>query len=258
MANTDPLDDFFKKIDRKGNKHKKQAALLTNNEELHKQLVIVTSATTAFKENMDLDEDEDEYENQVVEPSSTDVIHPVHTNQTIPTTNNKNKSINKLSVQDSNNNNNYYGDQQMAGDDWEDFEESNSKYDKLRLKFARETDDGENDDEIYSDGENHLNHDQIDGNENRRREQQDKPVWKLEQIQRATNDEQPTENRVEPTTVNESAKPATTGAYRPPQLRSNSGVTIVSGTSQRVSKKEKPNLASTEEFPTLGAGLQKK
>ena len=38
MANSDPLDAFFKKIDKKGNKHKKQAALLTNNEELHKQL----------------------------------------------------------------------------------------------------------------------------------------------------------------------------------------------------------------------------
>jgi hypothetical protein len=38
MAANDDLDDFFKKIDRKGNKHKKQTTLLTNNEELHKQL----------------------------------------------------------------------------------------------------------------------------------------------------------------------------------------------------------------------------
>lgn len=257
MANTDPLDDFFKKIDRKGNKHKKQAALLTNNEELHKQLVIVTSATTAFKENMDLDEEDEEYINQIDEPLSTDIKHSVADSQAPPTTNNKSKSTNKLSVQDNNNNNNY-DDQQMAGDEWEDFQESNSKYDKLRLKLARATNDGEDDDEIYSDGENHLNHDQIDGNENRRRDQQDKPVWKLEQIQSTSNNEKPTENHVEQSTVSEPVKSTSTGAYRPPQLRSYSGVTIVSGTSQRTSKKEKPNLASTEEFPTLGAGLQKK
>lgn len=34
----DDLDNFFKKKDRKGNKIKKQPALLTNNEELLKQL----------------------------------------------------------------------------------------------------------------------------------------------------------------------------------------------------------------------------
>jgi len=38
MATNDGLDDFFKKKDRKGNKHKKQAGILTNNEELLKQL----------------------------------------------------------------------------------------------------------------------------------------------------------------------------------------------------------------------------
>jgi len=38
MATNDDLDDFFKKKDRKGNKHKKQTGLLTNNEELLKQL----------------------------------------------------------------------------------------------------------------------------------------------------------------------------------------------------------------------------
>ncbi len=37
-TNNDGLDDFFKKKDRKGNKHKKQTGLLTNNEELLKQL----------------------------------------------------------------------------------------------------------------------------------------------------------------------------------------------------------------------------
>ena len=40
MATNDSLDDFFKKKDRKVNKHKKPTGLLTNNEELHKQLGI--------------------------------------------------------------------------------------------------------------------------------------------------------------------------------------------------------------------------
>jgi hypothetical protein len=38
MASNDDLDDFFKRKDRKGSKHKKPAGLLTNNEELLKQL----------------------------------------------------------------------------------------------------------------------------------------------------------------------------------------------------------------------------
>lgn len=40
MSTNDDLDDFFKKKDRKGNKHKKPTNLLTNNEELLKQLGI--------------------------------------------------------------------------------------------------------------------------------------------------------------------------------------------------------------------------
>ena len=38
MTTNDDLDDFFKKKDRKTNKHKKQTGLLSNNEELLKQL----------------------------------------------------------------------------------------------------------------------------------------------------------------------------------------------------------------------------
>lgn len=38
MATNDSLDDFFKKKDRKVNKQKKQPGILTNNEELLKQL----------------------------------------------------------------------------------------------------------------------------------------------------------------------------------------------------------------------------
>jgi hypothetical protein len=38
MASNDDLDSFFKKKDRKTNKTKKQTGLLTNNEELLKQL----------------------------------------------------------------------------------------------------------------------------------------------------------------------------------------------------------------------------
>jgi hypothetical protein len=58
----------------------------------------------------------------------------------------------------------------------------------------------------------------------------------------------------------EEAKPSTTstGVYRPPQMRSGSSVIIVSGGNQRVSKKKEPNLASTDEFPTLGSTVNKK
>ena len=38
MATNDDLDDFFKKKDRKGHKSKKQSSLLTNPQELLKQL----------------------------------------------------------------------------------------------------------------------------------------------------------------------------------------------------------------------------
>ena len=38
MTTNDDLDDFFKKKDRKTHKHKKQTGLLSNNEELLKQL----------------------------------------------------------------------------------------------------------------------------------------------------------------------------------------------------------------------------
>jgi hypothetical protein len=182
---------------------------------------------------------------------------------------NKTKATTKLSVQDNNNNLN----DQQPGDEWEEFEDSKSKYEQLRLKFARPTNDNENenDDEYYDDENNHQgnfdeNANNLDGGDeqssrtNRRREQpKDKPVWKLDQVQQPSNNtEIPVEKVEEPPAAPAAAKPATTGAYRPPQLRGNSSVTVVSAPNQRVSKKEKPNLASTEEFPSLGTAVNKK
>jgi hypothetical protein len=270
MAANDDLDDFFKKKDRKGNKHKKQPALLTNNEELLKQLVIVTSATSAFKENMDFDEEDDEeitaHRHQLMDESNgiPNTIEDGHTKTQSHSTN-KIKATTKLSLQDNNNNLN----DQQPGDEWEEFEDSKSKYDQLRLKFARPTND--NEDEYYDDENNHQtnldeNTNNLDGNDdeklsrtNRRREQQkDKPVWKIDQVQQSTINEIPVEKIEEEPPPPIVPKPATSGAYRPPQLRGNSSVTVVSGINPRVSKKEKPNLASTEEFPTLGAAVNKK
>ena len=180
---------------------------------------------------------------------------------------NKTKVTTKLSVQDNNNLND-----QQPGEEWEEFEDSKSKYEQLRLKFSRPTNDNENDydDEYYDDENNHQgnfdeNTNNLDGDDdeqssrtNRRREQpKDKPVWKLDQVQQPSNNEIPVEKVEEPSTAPAATKPATSGAYRPPQLRGNSAVTVVSGINQRVSKKEKPNLASTEEFPTLGATVNK-
>jgi hypothetical protein len=293
MATNNDLDDFFKKKDRKGNRHKKQTGLLTNNEELLKQLVIVTSATSAFKENMDFEDEEDietgvnnynrqqTYDESIATKGNHEDGHTA-TNKSQPystTVNNKSKNTTKLSVQDNNNLN----EQQTGGgqqDEWEEFEDSNSKYKQLRLKFSRANNGNEDENEVdyYDDENNPINHEantgddtnNIDGGDdddqttrtNRRREQQkDKPVWKLDQVKQTepipTNE--PTISAAEKVEEPSVPKPATTsGAYRPPQLRTGTSVTIVSGVNQRPSKKEKPNLASTEDFPTLGAAVNKK
>lgn len=225
---------------------------------------------------MDLDEEDDEEmivhrhqpidnANGVIHPIED--VHPIKVNSSSSTS--KSKSTNKLSVQD---NNHHSNDQQQPGDEWEEFEDLKSNYEQIRLKFQRPKNDGdENNDDDYSDDENtHRNHadenynhfDEIDGDSTSNKK--DKSVWKLDQVKETTNndlseekiDEQPTAPAPAP------VKPATTGAYRPPQLRGNSSVTVVSavgtGSHQRSSKKEKPNLASTEEFPTLGAVVHKK
>ncbi|CAF0927080.1 unnamed protein product [Adineta ricciae] len=290
MATSNDLDDFFKKKDRKVNKHKKPTGLLTNNEELLKQLVIVTSATSAFKENMDFDEEDDEefatnnhHRQQFVgEPNgivdTNEVAYPVvnKTHSHLTSTNSKTKNTAKLSVQDNNNlNEKETGVGQQ--DEWEEFEESNSKYHQLRLKISRGTneqnngEDDEDNDDYYDDGRNHdENTDEnllgpggepLSRNNRRREQQNNKPVWKLNEVKAdesapATNDttDSPSEKTEEPVAP---AKPVST-AYRAPALRNNSSIAVVGNTIQRASKKEKPNLASTEEFPTLGAAVNKK
>lgn len=298
MAANDDLDDFFKKKDRKINKNKKNTGLLTNNEELLKQLVIVTSATSAFKENMDFDEEDEEdtginNHNRIQladESNGTIGIHDdnlaVLNKARSQTTsiNNKSKNSTKLTVQDNRTN---IDDQQTNNgqqDEWEEFENSNPKYDQLRLKISRGTNDqniwnDDEDEDLYDDGHNGNNHDgNMDDNANynkgdndeqysrgnRRREQQtkEKPAWKLDQIK-----------QTEPIQVNDavdsdankvadlSSKPVTSNnsdVYRPPQLRNSSSITVVRGATPRAGKKEKPNLASTEEFPTLGTTVNKK
>jgi len=195
--------------------------------------------------------------------------------------NNKTKSTTKLTVQDNNNIN----EQQTGGgvgqqEEWEEFEDSNSKYKQLRLKFSRANngDEDENEDDYYDDGNNPINHETNIGDEtnniaggdddeqttrtNRRRDQQkDKPVWKLDQVKgtEPIQTNEPTVSLAEKVEEPSVPKPAaTSGAYRPPQLRAGAAVTIVSGVNPRPSKKEKPNLASTEDFPTLGAAVNKK
>lgn len=227
---------------------------------------------------MDFDEDDDEpiahNRHQLPEELNGIKNHTEDNHGLINKTSSSNNTKTKLTVQDNNHNLN---DQQTGGNgqegEWEEFENSNSKYDQLRLKLSRaiNEDDENNDDEDYYDENNqYTNHvdnpDNVDGEENseqtlrnnRRREQlKDKPVWKLDQVKQVETNDLPTEKIIEepqPTVT----KPATSGAYRPPQLRGNSSVTVVSSTTQRVSKKEKPNLASTEEFPTLGAAVNKK
>jgi hypothetical protein len=177
------------------------------------------------------------------------------------TVNNKTKTSTKLSVQDNNQSN-----EQQTGveqqDEWEEFEGVNSKYEQLRLKFTRGAndqnngDEDEDNDDYYEDGNNHnTNNDDNTNNTNK-----DKHVWKMDQVKQ-TESIPINESNDAPIKETEEAPPTATksSVYRPPHSRgNNSSITIVSGTHQRTSKKEKPNLASTEDFPTLGAAVNKK
>jgi len=260
MTTNDDLDDFFKKKDRKGNKHKKQTGLLTNNEELLKQLVIVTSATSAFKENMDFDEDEDEqpiHDESVIGTGLTDDKHKNPTQHHKTKISDDNKYLNGQPI-----NNSEGGSGQP--DEWEEFVESNSKYEQLRLKFGSKVNDDDNDDEYYDD-ENNPHHND-DNNEKHidREQQKDKPVWKINQVKQDTETILPrVEEKIEEPTPPPPKPSTTSGVYRPPQMRSSGGggtsVTVVSGVSHRpTKKKEQPNLASTDDFPTLGSTVNKK
>ncbi|CAF1180407.1 unnamed protein product [Rotaria sp. Silwood1] len=264
MATNDDLDDFFKKKDRKG-KHKKQAGLLTNNQELLKQLEIVTSATSAFKENMDFDDDDEPQINDesILGTGVTEEArkHPIKHNKIKNPDNNK--SINEPDTIISNEGQQPPQQQQQQSqqqqDEWEDFEGSNSKYEQLRLKFSRINNDNDYDDEFYDDENNPNNNDNNNDMSGDRQQQKDKPVWKIDQMKQEKEINIPV---VEEKTAEQPPppKPSTTstGAYRPPALRGGSTVTVVSGVSQRPTKKKEPNLASTDEFPTLGSTVNKK
>jgi hypothetical protein len=144
--------------------------------------------------------------------------------------------------------------QQQQQDEWEEFVGSDSQYEQLRSKFLRgnNNNDDDNEDEYYNDEINPNNNDDNKDINGDREQTKDKPVWKTNQVK-----QQETEIVVP---IVEEPKPSTTstGVYRPPQMRSGSSVTVVSGGNQRVSKKKEPNLASTDEFPTLGATFNKK
>lgn len=265
MATNDDLDDFFKKKDRKGHKTKKQTGLLTNNEELLKQLVIVTSATTAFKENIDIDDDDEEYQannDAVIGTGLADEQHkqPASTHHNSKTTANGQLS----NLWDSSAN------AQQQQDEWEEFID-NSKYDQIRSKLGRTTDDYDDKDEFDDDRDDNDDNTNPNGNETNSTSDfsKDKPVWKISEIKQSNETQVPqVEDKVdEPPAAAKPAPapapaPTSTGAYRPPQLRGGTtgSVTVVSGihNNQRTNKKKEPNLASTDEFPTLGATVNKK
>ena len=221
---------------------------------------------------MDFDEEDEEvYNRQQLNDETNGVNTKNHDdnheviNKSQPystTVNNKTKTSTKLSVQDNNQPN-----EQQTGveqqDEWEEFEGVNSKYEQLRLKFTRGAndqnngDDDEDNDDYYEDGNNHnTNNDDNTNNTNK-----DKPVWKIDQNKQAESVPINESNETSIIKETEEAPPTAmkSGVYRAPHARGNSSITIVSGgTQQRTSKKEKPNLASTEDFPTLGAAVNKK
>ena len=217
--------------------------------------VIVTSATSAFKENPELDDDDDEQQQFNDEPVHVEDTHKHKTKiyDDIKTSNGQQTTT-------SNNTNNaqqQQQQQQQQQDEWEDFNSSNLKYEQLRLKISNRN-PNDNDDE-YFDDENDPNNNDDSNEKNPDREQnKDKPVWKTDQIK--------SETEVAPSVVEEiidepkPASTATAGAYRPPHARSGgASVTVVSGgAAQRAGKKKQPNLASTDEFPTLKSTVNKK
>lgn len=148
-------------------------------------------------------------------------------------------------------------------DDWEEFEDPNSKYEELRAKFSRANqNDNDDDEDEYDHQDDPMANDENQLNAVDREQRKDKPAWKLDQVKanEVTNTpaapvEEPAEAPRAPSPVK---PPASTGAYRPPQLRSGPASVIVSGPPVRVSKKKQPNLASTEDFPTLGSAVNKK
>lgn len=239
MANNDDLDDFFKKKDRKGNKAKKATGVLANNKELLKQLEIVTSATSAFKENPDLEEEDEE--NILVDETLPPVIPPVASHLTSKTTS-KLDTIPLTLAKD------------VPQEEWEEFESSSSKIEELRAKFSRVNDQDE-----FDDDEDHLaEHDENNINSTEREQQKDKPVWKLDQVKTNENSTTIVEETPRPASpVKPVVSSSTSSTYRPPHLRGSAtgaAVTVVSGLpTSGTSKKKQPNIASTEEFPTLGA-----
>lgn len=247
MADTNDLDDFFKKKDRKG-KVKKTSGILANNKDLLKQLEIVTSATSAFKENPILDEEDDE--NVILADDTPAPVIPPIAPVLSSKVASKTDSIPLILAKD------------VQQEEWEEFETTSSKIEELRAKFSRANDQDEFDD----DDDELAEHDENNTNANEREQQKDKPVWKLDQVK--ANENSTNINPIEETIprpvspVKSTTTTTTSGSYRPPHLRGNASgaaVTIVSGISTSgTSKKKQPNIASTEEFPTLGAAVNKK
>lgn len=256
MATNDDLDDFFKKKDRKSNKHKKQSGLLTNTQELLKQLEIVTSATSTFKEQLDLGLDDEDL--PVYEDSAVAAVYPSEEPR-------KTTTVKTNKVKFSDQNNKHAHDQEIVlsrdtqqQDEWEDFESASDKYEQLRLKYAGAMND--EDEDFNNDDNNPLNNNDNSDLTGDRQRNKDKPAWRLDQIKREQEINVPTveEKREEVQPV----KPApVVSAYRPPHARSSGGaqVPIVAvGSGQRPTKKKEPNLASIDDFPSLRATVIKK
>lgn len=252
MADTTDLDDFFKKKDKKVRKVKKQSGILTNNEELLKQLVSVTSATSSYRDNLDfVDEDEETiYHDENNRPA---VVEPSVTSSNTP----KTAQPMKMKAADVNSDRFASANDQQQ-DEWEDFEGSNWKYDGIRDRLSRananddDIDEGDHSDDSMGRDENNHQNDQQE-------QQKDKPVWKLDQIKPNQSCEPS-----KPIEEVEATAPVQTksSSYVPPHKRTgNSTIEVVSiGGSQAkpTGKKKQPNLASTEEFPTLGSNVAKK
>lgn len=205
-----------------------------------------------FKETLDLDDDA--LDQQVLNDDvtvGTGYVEdaPKHRKSKLPDTNKHSYEQKSTTVSKT-----MDGQQQ---DEWEEFEASKSKMEELRLKIngGRDADESDKDDNDYD--EDNPNNNDNDAAANRE-QQKDRPVWKINDTKV---EEQQQQQQSEPVVEQKIEEPKpSTGAYRPPQLRGGSSITVVggSGVNSRVTKKKEPNLASADEFPTLKSTANKK
>lgn len=231
------------------------------------RLTFEENVTSAQREYADIDEDVDESSSNITHyPSMIGPSNDMVELSDGKCSSSKTKSNNRMVINEKVEKPINFGDQQ---EDWEDYEEPMNKLEELRLKLTgnhgdRSADDDE--DEFFENQFENTRENPFNGENNEKFiRPKEKSVWKVEQVAGAiktdvvdTSENNEHVHRLSNQTIEEQES-MNSGVYRAPHLRSTkTSLTIISGHNQKKTKKDKPNFASTEEFPTLGAGHSKK